>query len=253
MWRFKFCYYFLQLLLYTRNQLFAQHNTSTSPFYTTTKLTIADRSIDWLCSCRTSKAASSWRPERRSTAAATCWGWWVGCGGGRRRGARIGGGGGGGGGEGKDGGVVGGGGGWRAVAALSSTHARSYEQIVIITFDLHNHKWLILASYWFSVTLSEKSTWPRLCLFLVEKVPDHPLSCSLDNQRLTLPGGPHRSLITTGSCQSPFWGFFCFLFHDTFLHHFLWVWIDHLSKHALPLDNQPSELISFPFLGFSDH
>ena len=29
--------------------------------------------------------------------------------------------------------------------------------------------WLILASYWFSATLSEKSSWPRLCLFLVEK------------------------------------------------------------------------------------
>ena len=114
---------FAQLVLL----LFISSNTSTS---TTTKPTIADRSIDRLCSGRTGEAASSWRPERRSTAAATCRGWWVGCGGGRRRGARIGGGGGGG--EGKDGGVVGGGGGRRAVAALSSTHARSYEQIVII-------------------------------------------------------------------------------------------------------------------------
>ena len=118
--------------------LFFSSNTSTS---TTTKPTIADRSIDRLCSGRTGEAASSWRPERRSAAAATCRGWWVGCGGGRGRGARIGGGGGG---EGKDGGVVGGWGGRRAVAALSSTHARSYEQIVIITFDLH-----IIRSGWY--------------------------------------------------------------------------------------------------------
>ena len=36
-------------------------------------------------------------------------------------------------------------------------------------WSAYNQKWLILASYWFSSTLSEKSTWPRLCLFLVEK------------------------------------------------------------------------------------
>lgn len=137
------CEHYLCLLFYVNIQIFAvtfysycyfqiykksavcptNTFTNTSTFSITTKLTIADRSIDWLCSGRTGEAASSWRPERRSTAAATCRGWRVGCGGGRGRGARIGGGGGGG--EGKDGGVVGGGGGRRAVAALSSTHARS--------------------------------------------------------------------------------------------------------------------------------